>query len=310
MSITNVAIIGATGNVGSPILKALLDANLNVTILTREGSKSTDGLPAHPNQQIKKVDMSSTSALTEVLKSQNIQAIACNVATAQLSTQKGYIDAAIAAGVQRFIPSAFGADLEASANQSVPLNMPKVDVENYLHAKAKENPNFSYTTIACGPFLDWGLAFAIYGDLKTHTATLWDGGNTKFSTTSLPSVGAAVVGVLKNPEATRNKYLRIADTTVTQRELLDIVKSVDGVEWTTTQGDTASTYQAGLAEFQKPEPNFMFGIMAQLYRMIFGEGFATDWSDKMDNEVVGLPKNGLTQEEVKEVVKGVLESTK
>lgn len=306
MSIQNVALVGATGNVGPAVLNALLSAKFKVTILTREGSTSTDSLPAHPNQSISKVDFTSVDSITKALQSANIQAIICNIASTALPTQKTIVDAAIAANVQRFIPSDFGADLDVPINQTIPFNAPKVDVHEHILSKISENPNFSYTFVTCGPFFDWCLRAGIFGDLSSHTATLWDGGDIPFSTTTLSSVGTAVVGILKNPSATHNRTIRIADTTLTQRQVLDLVKSIDGKEWTTNPGDTAQAYQAGLEEFSKPEPNFMVAVMNQLVRIMFCEEFGVDFSGKLDNEVVGLPKEGMSEEELKKVVKGIL----
>ncbi|KAJ9650430.1 hypothetical protein H2198_010272, partial [Neophaeococcomyces mojaviensis] len=63
-----VALAGATGKLGPAILKALLDAGFQVTILSRKGSNSTDSLPEHPNQRITKVDYTDVADLTAALQ--------------------------------------------------------------------------------------------------------------------------------------------------------------------------------------------------------------------------------------------------
>lgn len=302
MSFHKIGLVGATGNLGPSILKALLDAGFEVTILSREGSKSTDSIPSHANQKIVKVNFDSVDSITAALK--GIDGVVSNVASHALPSQKLMIDAAIAAGVKRFIPSDFGSDISVPANQKVPFNAPKLDIHNYIVEKTKTHPNFSYTFVTNGPFFDWCLQVGIFGDLKNHTMTLWDGGNTKFSTTTLASVGKTVVGVFKNPEPTKNRDLRVQDTAISLKEIMAIVKEADGKEWTVKEGNTAEAFQAGLEEFKKPQPNFEFAIMNQLYRIIFSDEHGTDYSDKLDNDKVGLPL--MTEEQVKGVIKSCM----
>ena len=299
MSINKVALIGATGNLGPAILKALLDADYEVTILSREGSTSTDSLASHPKQKIEKVNFEDVDSIASAL--QGIEGVVSNVASHAILSQKKIIDAAVGANVKRFLPSDFGSDLSVEATKTVPFNMPKVEIHEYLAEKSKTHPGLSYTFVYSGPFLDWSLKMGLFGDLVTHDMTLWDGGETKVSTTTLASVGKAVVGVFKNLEGTKDKEIRVADTTITQKQIIEIVKEIDGKEWTTKRGDTAEAYQIGLDEMNKPEPNFGIAIFNQLYRMIFSVENGPYFEDKLDNEKVGLTV--MTPEQVRDVVK-------
>ncbi|KAJ9652780.1 hypothetical protein H2198_008007, partial [Neophaeococcomyces mojaviensis] len=235
---------------------------------------------------------------------EGIEGVVSNVAGHALLSQKKIIDAAITAGVKRFLPSDFGSDLSVEATKSVPFNMPKVEIHRYLEEKVKAHPEFSYTSVCNGPFFDWCLNMGLFGNLKTHEMTLWDGGETKVSTTTLASVGKAVVGVFKNLEATKNEEIRVCDTTITQKQLIEIVKEIDGKEWTTKTGSTAEAYQIGLDEMKKPEPNMGLVIYNQLYRILFSVEHEPCFDDKLDNDKVGLPV--MTEEQVKEVVKSCL----
>lgn len=302
MSINKVALIGATGNIGAPIHKALLDAGFEVTVVSREGSTSTDSLPSQPNQKIVKADFENVDSLISALK--GAEGVVSNVASHALLSQKKLIDAAVAVGVQRFLPSEFGSDLDVEASRSVPFNMPKVEIQEYLAEKVKAHPKFSYTSVASGPFFDWSMAMGLFGDFKAHDVTLWDGGENRVSTTTLASVGKTVVGVFKNLEATKNRTIRVADTTITQKEIIAIAKEIDGKEWTTKVGSTAEAYQAGLNEFKKPEPNMMVGVLNQLYKLIFSAENGGDMEGKLDNDIVGIPV--MTKDQVKEVVKSAL----
>lgn len=302
MSINRVALFGATGNLGPAILKALLDGGFDVTILSREGSSSTDSLASHPKQKITKVNFDDVESITTALK--GIEGVVSNMSSQALLSQKVIIDAAVAAGVKRFLPSDFGADLSLESNKTVPFNAPKIEIHDYLAKQSKAHPEFTYTAIYNGPFLDWCLKAGLYGNLKTHEVTLWDGGETRFSTTTLASVGNAVVGVLKNLEATKNAEIFVADTTLTQKELIDIVNEIDGVEWKTKTDSTAKAYQAALEEIRKTQPNMDIFIYGQLYRIMFSDEQGVSFEGKLDNDKIGLPV--MTKEQVKEVVRSCM----
>lgn len=68
--------------------------------------------------------------------------------------QKELIDAAILAGVRRFLPSEFSAD---SLNDAVlgllPLFGQKKEVIEYL--KSKQSDSFTWTGVATAPLFDW-----------------------------------------------------------------------------------------------------------------------------------------------------------
>ena len=68
MSINTVAIIGANGNIGGPVLKALIESgDFSITVLTRAGSKST-----YPSTvKVTVVDFESVDSLTAAFKGQN-----------------------------------------------------------------------------------------------------------------------------------------------------------------------------------------------------------------------------------------------
>jgi hypothetical protein len=69
------------------------------------------------------------------------------------------IDAAIAAGVKRFIPSEFGANnLDPRARKLVPIYDIKGAMREYLSAKtAASNGSFTWTSFSCGSWLDWSV---------------------------------------------------------------------------------------------------------------------------------------------------------
>ena len=83
-------------------------------------------------------------------------AIVSAISTSNNAKQKEIIDAAVEAGVKRFIPSEFGGNVRnPAALELLPHHMVigKAEVINYL--RDQESRGLSWSAIATGPFFDW-----------------------------------------------------------------------------------------------------------------------------------------------------------
>jgi hypothetical protein len=78
----------------------------------------------------------------------------------------------------------------ALSDQSV---HPKPHAQIYLQAKSDSHPEFTWTAIANGLFLDWGLQSGVIVDLAQHSATLSDGDDVPLSATNHADVAEAVL---------------------------------------------------------------------------------------------------------------------
>ncbi|PKX97949.1 uncharacterized protein P174DRAFT_426301 [Aspergillus novofumigatus IBT 16806] len=117
--------------------------------------------------------------------------------------QNRFIDAALAAGVKRFVPSKFG---PYSRDPKFSELMPAV-----LPAKAGRALGF---------------------DLASKTVTFIDGGTSVVTTTTLSTVGKALVAMLEHPDETKNTYVFVSSFNISQRDILEVVEMVDGQKWT------------------------------------------------------------------------------
>jgi hypothetical protein len=133
-----------------------------VTVLVRAFSKSD--LPS--SVRTVTVDYNSGESLTAVLRGQDI--VVSTVGTPGLQGQILMIDAAVAAGVKRFLPSEFGSDLDNPKTKQLPVFGHKVAVQKYIEQKAKANPDFTYNLVRNGGFLDWGFSQNFLLDLKSE----------------------------------------------------------------------------------------------------------------------------------------------
>ncbi|KAL8768136.1 MAG: hypothetical protein Q9209_005527 [Squamulea sp. 1 TL-2023] len=298
-TISKVALAGATGNLGPAILKGLLDAGFQVTVLTRQSSTHT--FP--PNVNVSPVDYDNLESLTSALKGQD--AVVSTLASLALSKQLLLVEAATKAGVQRFIPSEFGSNTINDKTRQLPVYADKVKVQDALQKEADAG-RLSYTIVVNGPFLDWGLKVGFIGSVKGKKIDLYDGGERVFSATSLASIGKATAAVLKHPEETKNRAVYIHDTATTLKKLVAISKKAVGEDgWTTDNVSVDEMYNNALAEMKKPQPNHNVFIFGLLKTGIWGEGYGAHYQ-KNDNALLGLKE--LDDAELEKLVANVAKS--
>ena len=281
--IQTIAIAGAAGNVGVDVVKAITSAGYQVVVITRQDSTSTP--PSGPNVTVKTVDYSSKQSLVDALK--GVQGVVSLLAGPGFGVQNALVDAAFEAGVTRFLPSEFGCDTAHEHVKDSPVFAPKIQTRAHLDSLAAKNPNFSYTALFTGPFLDFGLKYGLIADAKGHKANLIDGGDKPFSTTPIPEVAKAIVGVFKNLDATKNKVLRVQSARLTQLQVVALGEKLTGTKWEVKNTSSDDLLAAGRAELQKPSPDVNVFLMPFLISHIF-DGKGASVFDKVDNDLVGL----------------------
>jgi nucleoside-diphosphate-sugar epimerase len=312
MSITikNVLIAGATGSVGLPILNALLaEPSFTVTILSRASSKATF-LPNIP--VIKISDDYTIAELTSAFKNQDAVIIALTTSFVTADGKDGLairlIDAAVAAGVKRFIPSEYGANnLDPRARSLIPIYDIKGAMLEYLIAKAEEsNGKLTWTSISCGSWLDWALDPSKSGnflgiDVKARKATVYDSGDARFAITTSVNTGLAVAHALKYADLTANKQVFLADFVSTTNEIVASLEEQTGEEFEITHKDTASEIKVMREKYDAGNFNAAFPILAMSFGGDLDVGYDYEKEQEVWNEKLGLPKIGL-DEVVKEAI--------
>ncbi|OTA66015.1 NAD(P)-binding protein [Hypoxylon sp. EC38] len=292
-SIKKVVLAGATGNLGGTILEHLVNAGFEVTVLTRKGASHT--FPS--NVTVKAVDYDSLDSLVDALQGQD--AVVSNLGHPALTKQFLLIEAAVKTGVKRFIPSEFGSDTLNPKTAALPGYKEKVDVQNALKKAAAES-GLTYTFILNGPFLDWGVNVGFLVDVKNRTIELADGGDRKTSTTTLASVGKAVVGVLRHPEETKNRGVYVQDTAISLKELLAHLKKIVGPDgWKENVTSVAEGLKQTEEELKKGQPNIGVILITNLRAAMWGEGYGGHFQ-KLDNDLLGIKQ--LSDAEVVDVI--------
>ncbi|PLB52140.1 putative isoflavone reductase [Aspergillus steynii IBT 23096] len=290
MAPTKVALAGGTGNLGTAILKALLDANFSVTVLSRTSNK-----PIDQRAKLVEVDYSSQSALESALTGHS--AVVDALGRAPQDVPIRLIDAAVNAGVTHYLPSEYGVDTQNEHVRKIPVFAGKVAVQSHLEKVTSTNPSFIYTLLATGAFLDFGLEKNFILNFAGPVADLYDGGERKFSTTTLAGIGGAVVGILRNPDATRNRAVYVSEADVSQVELLRL----SGKKVETRVVRTEDLEREAYEELKKPEPSPAVFAVNFIKTALFGERFGSLFGPpRLSNEIVGVKY--LSEEELREVV--------
>lgn len=305
MAAPKLALAGATGLLGTPLLDALLSASYDVLVLTRSGSSSSSSLPKSPNLTVQSVDYKDEASLTKVLKDNSISIVISTLGVPALGDQLNLINAAFASGtVTRFIPSEFGSDTSNPNNVDLPVYAGKVASRKRLEELSSQNPNFTYTIFYNQLFLDSGLTSGFIINPKTHTARIYEGGDVPVSVTRLSTIAKGVVGVLAHLNETQNRNVYVHDAVTTQNKLIDMVKSIDGKEWELTHLDTKTSTKESFAELQKENPDVGKAMYGFLPAAIYGEGSGGSFEGKTDNKLLGL--EALSEEELRDVVVGII----
>ncbi|KAL5116196.1 hypothetical protein ACEQ8H_005861 [Pleosporales sp. CAS-2024a] len=289
LSFKNVIIIGGGGNLGSVVLKTFLhESSFNVTVLSREGS--TSEFP--PDAKVIRANYDSPDALKKAFQDQDV--VVSLVGGAALGDQNKFIDAAIAAGVKRFIPSEYGCDTsDARAREIAPILNAKFATANYLRSKESA---ISWTAIITGPFwyvipwVDWGNKVGFLGfNVANKTATLWDNGTAIFSATNLHTIALGLIKVIEKGEESANQYVYISSFNTSQKEMLAGFERLTGSTWAVTQVSSSEQLASGRAKLEKGD---FSGIEDLLKVATFsGEEIGRFDAAKLWNDRLGLPKD-------------------
>lgn len=256
-----------------------------MTVLVRKDSKHS-----FPDQvKVVEVDYLLSDSIRSALGGHHIliSALGKNA----LHLQRRLIDVAVDVEIQRIIPSEFGADLRNPKIRSFPTYAPKVDIEQLLEHYAARSAT-TYTLIYSGTLLDWGIwsPAALLLNGRDRTVPLYDGGDIEYSTTTMITVGRAVVAVLNHYEETANRAIYIQDAVLTQNRVLNLVKDVrkddGGKEWAGIHVDTAQLEADARRAFENgevsPKVFYSFAI-----RGSFAKGYGGQFSG-CDNGLLGI----------------------
>jgi nucleoside-diphosphate-sugar epimerase len=220
--------------------------------------------------------------------------------------QHRIIDAAIAAGVKRYVPSEFGLNnLNPAAIALSPVFREKAEIQEYL--KSKQSTGLTWTSFACGIWLKWGIQHSFLGiNYAEKKFRIYDGGNGYFSSTTIEDTASAVVAALKKPGETANQLLSVSNFATTQNELFGSIEKLSGEKFERVYVDSQKVIVDARKALEEGDWTATFTLIET--------GFATgrysghlENEGPLSNELLGVPKRDLEDvlKEALAAVKGV-----
>jgi nucleoside-diphosphate-sugar epimerase len=218
-----ILVAGATGNLGGRIVRALVDRGAEIRVIVR---KSSD--------QGKIRQLETLGVKVYRVNNWNVEELAkaCNGVTCVVSAlaglrdviidaQKVLVDAAIAAGVPRFIPSDYSLDFtKFSDGENRNLDLRR-EFHHYL-----DSTSISFTTIFNGAFMDLltGQMPVIF--FKQKLVLYWGDSDNRWDFTTMDDTAAFTANVAMDTSTPR--YLHIAGDQVSPREIRNVVNEIAG----------------------------------------------------------------------------------
>lgn len=140
-------------------------------------------------------------------------------------------------------------------------------------------------------------------DVARCSASIYDSGTEKFTATTLAGIGQSVVGVLRHPDETANRFVKVLSIITNQTELLEAFQRVTGRQWPVQHASAQTLIESGQRKFQAGISGWVLElVVAQMY----DEGqarcvMASSW------EASDSPLLGVKNESADEVVAKVLQ---
>ncbi|OAL04451.1 NAD(P)-binding protein [Phaeosphaeriaceae sp. SRC1lsM3a] len=297
-----IAMVGATGTVGSETLAALLKTKLHtITAISRADSKAT--FPA--DVELKKGDYSDHSFLVSALKGQDV--LIMQLGMEGMESQVPLINAASEAGVHWVLPTEFGSDIYSQMAKDFPMMSMKTKYRDLIEEK-----DMSWVGIVNNPWFDWSLKAGLWNvDIPGRKATIFNVGTGKFNTTTLAQVGRGVAALLSLPEdklnAYKNNAVYLESFFLSQRDILDSAIRATGTKESDWEIQTQDPAEAIQASRDAVAAGHMMAFIGEFYATHMLEGRGGDIEEKAVKDMAVL---GLQKENLDEVVKRVAEELK
>jgi hypothetical protein len=167
------------------------------------------------------------------------------------------IDAAVAAGVKRFIPHEFDHDtMNPAIQKRIVKYAGRAKVIDHLQQISKSNPNFEWAAVATGCTLDKHLISGALGfDFEWQSATLHGIGTERFAASSLSRVGQVVARLIAHWPAVANQYLYAAGVLTSGNEILRSAEKATQRPWTAGNYDVEDCIREGESRIQRGYPD-------------------------------------------------------
>lgn len=196
----------------------------------------------------------SPASLESVLAGQDL--VISTTAGGDSDQQKRIVDAAVSAGVRRFVPHEFGHDtLNKGISSRILKSAGRAKVIEHLRA-ASQSAKIEWIGIATGYTLDIGLINGNMGiDLEWHSATIHGIGTETFAASSLQRVGQVIARVVDHWDEVANQYIYAAGVLTSANEVLRSAERATQREFTVGNYDVEECVKEGEARIERGYPD-------------------------------------------------------
>lgn len=212
-----IVVAGATGELGGRIVNALLRRGATVRALVRpETDPAKADHLAQQDVEVQRVDFSSHAALTQAcLGASCVVSSLAGLREVIVDTQTQLLNAAVAAGVPRFMPSDFASDY----TQQAPGANRNFDLRREFQARLDQAP-IAATSILNGAFAEVLTYNIPLLDFRQQQVGYWEDADWRIDFTTMDDTAAFAAAAALDPATPR--FLRIASFQPSPHELVAI----------------------------------------------------------------------------------------
>jgi len=226
MNEPTIVVAGATGNLGGRITRALLERGASVRALVRQVA-TRDKLERlqKSDATIEMVDIGNTSQVAPAWSGAScvVSALA-GLRDVIVETQTVLLEAAIKAGVPRFIPSDYSIDF----TKFPPGENRNLDLRREFHQRL-DKASIRATTIFNGAFTDMLTGQMPLTLFKRNRVLYWGSADQRMDFTTIDDTAAFTARAALDPSTPR--FLRIGGDQLSARELTVVLSEVTGREF-------------------------------------------------------------------------------
>jgi hypothetical protein len=126
-------------------------------------------------------------------------------------------------------------------------------------------------------------------DIAHQSAVIYDAGTEYFTGTTLEGIGQAVLGVLQNPEETRNRFVNVMSIKTCQNELLEAFQSATESRWDIRKSSTQTLLDSGHAKHRAGTGGWILDlVVTQLFQEGESRSQVASSREDTDSDLLGV----------------------
>lgn len=276
---STILVAGATGNLGSKIVDALISRGAEVRAIARPSSDDAKlkaleekGVKVFVSEMNDKNSMieAATGVDTVVSALQGLREVI-------VDTQKALLDAAVEMGVPRFIPSDFSTDFTEMPGG----NNRNFDLRREFHQYLDKAPIAS-TSIFNGAFayvISMGTPLL---DLKNHTVGYWEDANWAYDATTVENTAEYTAAVALDSSAP--KKLHIAGIRINAHEMKSVIQAITEKSFELKDLGSRESFSNVVTQMRSSDPEGEQELYPQWQGMQYLLSMFTVASQPLDND--------------------------